>query len=166
MDYTDDSCMDEFSSNQFDRMLAEYAKYRAEDEEASVAPVTQTQQQVTPSGIVVQNAGSQSMDVSQILSNPAPTPAVVPAPTPAVVPAPTPAVVPAPTPAVVPPTPAVVPAPTPAVVPAPTPAVVPPTPAVVPATPACLKRADGQFCRRNAQCCSGDCYFRECRPTR
>jgi hypothetical protein len=150
MDYTDDSCMDEFSSNQFDRMQAMYDKYRAEEEEASVAPVTQTQQQVTPSGIVVQNAGSQSMDVSQILSNPAPTPAVVPAPTPAVVP----------------PTPAVVPAPTPAVVPAPTPAVVPPTPAVVPATPACLKRADGQFCRRNAQCCSGDCYFRECRPTR
>jgi hypothetical protein len=63
MDYTDDSCMDEFSSNQFDRMLAEYAKYRAEDEEEEVAP--------TPNASS-QNSGQTA--VTQILAVTAPQP--------------------------------------------------------------------------------------------
>ncbi len=44
MDYSDDRYKDEFSSNEFDRMLAVYDQYRAEDQEvqalASVASIT------------------------------------------------------------------------------------------------------------------------------
>jgi hypothetical protein len=87
MDYTDDSCMDEFSSNQFERMLAMYDRYRAEDEEEVVS---------NSGGIFIQN---------QVVS----TPVIAPVST-------------------------------------------------------CNRIADGRFCRRDVQCCSGDCYFRKCRP--
>jgi hypothetical protein len=39
-------------------------------------------------------------------------------------------------------------------------------PVVVEPVSTCNKQADWKFCRRDAQCCSGDCYFRKCWPTR
>ena len=112
MDYSDDDCMDEFSSDQFDRMLAMYDVYRAEDEVE--------QEAISNSGgIVIQNSAQ-----AVVAQNP----------------------VAIPTPVVISPTPVVV-----------------PTPVI---TPTCNRLADGRFCRRDVQCCSGDCYFRECRATR
>jgi hypothetical protein len=99
MDYTDDSCMDEFSSDQFDRMLAMYDRYRAEDEQIVVA--------ANPGGLIIQNQGQVGV--------------------------------------IAPPT------------------VITPTPVIAPVS-TCKRLADGKFCRRDVQCCSGDCYFRECRP--
>jgi hypothetical protein len=101
MDYTDDSCMDEFSSNQFERMLAMYDRFRAEDE-----------QEVNPGGVFIQN-----QDEAGVVQNPVILPTAVIVSTPVIAPAST-----------------------------------------------CNRVADGRFCRRNVQCCSGDCYFRKCRP--
>jgi hypothetical protein len=109
MDYTDDSCMDEFSSNQFDRMLAMYDRYRAEEEQEVVS---------NPGGVVIQNLGQVG-----VVQNPVvlPSPVIVSSP------------------------------------------VIAPTPVVAPVS-TCKRKADGKFCRRDVQCCSGDCYFRKCRP--
>jgi hypothetical protein len=100
MDYTDDSCMDEFSSNQFDRMLAQYDKYRAEDEEEEVAP--------TPNASS-QNSGQTA--VTQILAVTAPQPMSTSG-----------------------------------------------------GDSTCIKLPEASFCKRDFQCCSGNCYFRKCLP--
>jgi hypothetical protein len=109
MDYTDDSCMDEFSSNQFERMLAMYDRYRAEDEQEVVA---------NPGGMFIQN-----QDEVAVVQNPVILPTAVVVSTP----------------------------------------VIPPPPVIAPVS-TCNRVADGKFCRRDVQCCSGDCYFRKCRP--
>jgi hypothetical protein len=112
MDYTDDSCMDEFSSNQFDRMLAMYDEYRAEEEEQEVVS--------NPSGIFIQNASSQNSNQVMVVQS------LVILQSPVSV----------------------------------------ENPVAVEPVSTCNRRADGSFCRRDVQCCSGDCYFRECQPAR
>jgi hypothetical protein len=106
--------MDEFSSNQFDRMLAMYDKYRAEDED-EIEPEAAS----NPRGIVIQNAAQVVVAQNPVVATP---------------------------------------------VVGPPPVVVPPPVVTPPST--CNRKADGTFCRRDVQCCSGDCYFRKCRPTR
>jgi hypothetical protein len=146
MDYTDDSCMDNFSSNQFQRMIALYTEFRADGERDK---------------IVIQNS-------AMVASNPEPTPPV-PTPTPSA-PAPTPVViqnsgVTQPTP-VNKPTPVVIQNSAAVVVQnsgvwQPSPSAPSPTPPSVPSG-TCNRIENGQFCRRNVQCCSGNCTFREC----
>jgi hypothetical protein len=60
MDYSDDSCMDEFSSNQFDRMLAMYDKFRAEEEAQEVVS--------NPGNIFIYNASQTSDQVVVVQS--------------------------------------------------------------------------------------------------
>jgi hypothetical protein len=107
MDYTDDSCMDEFSSNQFDRMLAMYDEFRADEEEQEVVS--------NPGGIFIQNS-DQVVVVQSLVTVQSP--------------------------------------------------VVVENPVAVELVATCNRIADGSFCRRDVQCCSGDCYFRKCQPTR
>jgi hypothetical protein len=130
MDYTDDYCMESFTSSQFDRMLAMYDKYRADAKEV----VSSTSSGMGTQGYIVQNAW-QSQNQNYVPPTPPTTPTQ---PTP-------------PTTSIPPTTPA------------------PPRPEIVtqnapPST--CNRLPDGHFCRRDVQCCSGDCFSSECRPSR
>jgi len=108
MDYTDDSCMDTFTSEQFIRMDAQWFAYRATD----TLPPTVAQ---TPAPTAAQTPSPTAAQT------PAPTVAQTPAPTAAQTPSPTAAQTPAPTVAQTPaPTAAQTPSPTAAQTPAPT----------------------------------------------